>query len=133
MSFSTAFTLISFYGYKNIQVYKHWFELFVIILHLLHTFLQVSRSIGDAYLKDAEFNCEPLMSRFRIPESFRKPILSPEPSIVTHKLSPEDQFLIFASDGLWEHLSNQEAVNIIHNSPRNVSCLTFSYIFLLEL
>ncbi|XP_074572543.1 putative protein phosphatase 2C 38 [Curcuma longa] len=81
--------------------------------------IQVSRSIGDAYLKDAEFNCEPLISRFRLPEPFHKPILSPEPSIVTHKLSPQDQFLIFASDGLWEHLSNQEVANMIHNSPRN--------------
>ncbi|KAG6523610.1 probable protein phosphatase 2C 60 [Zingiber officinale] len=81
--------------------------------------IQVSRSIGDAYLKDTEFNREPLISRFRLPDPFHKPILSHEPSIVTHKLSPEDQFLIFASDGLWEHFSNQEVVDMIHNSPRN--------------
>ncbi|CAL9191154.1 probable protein phosphatase 2C 38 [Musa acuminata AAA Group] len=81
--------------------------------------IQVSRSIGDAYLKDAEFNREPLLSKFRLPEPFQKPILSAEPSVVTHKLCPEDQYLIFASDGLWEHLSNQEAVDMIHNSPRN--------------
>ncbi|XP_072983401.1 probable protein phosphatase 2C 38 isoform X1 [Typha latifolia] len=81
--------------------------------------IQVSRSIGDAYLKDAEFNCEPLLARFRLPEPFHKSILSPEPSVGTHKLSQEDQFLIFASDGLWEHMSNQEAVDIVHCSPRN--------------
>ncbi|CAL9198658.1 probable protein phosphatase 2C 60 [Musa acuminata AAA Group] len=81
--------------------------------------IQVSRSIGDAYLKDAEFNREPLLSKFRLPEPFQKPILSAEPSIVTHKLCPEDQFIIFASDGLWEHLSNQEAVDMIQNYPRN--------------
>ncbi|XP_073104689.1 probable protein phosphatase 2C 38 [Elaeis guineensis] len=81
--------------------------------------IQVSKSIGDAYLKDAEFNREPLLSRFRLPEPFCKSILSAEPTIVTHKLCPEDQFLIFASDGLWEHLSNQEAVEIVHNSPRS--------------
>ncbi|KAJ6830286.1 putative protein phosphatase 2C 46 [Iris pallida] len=81
--------------------------------------IQISRSIGDAYLKDAEFNREPLISRFRLPEPFHKPILSAEPAIGTHKLSPEDQFLILASDGLWEHLSNEEAVDIVHNSPRN--------------
>ncbi|XP_010253440.1 PREDICTED: probable protein phosphatase 2C 38 [Nelumbo nucifera] len=81
--------------------------------------IQVSRSIGDAYLKKAEFNKEPLLAKFRLPKPFHKPILSAEPSILVQKLSPEDQFLIFASDGLWEHLSNQEAVDIVHNYPRN--------------
>uniref|UniRef100_A0A1D1Y6H5 protein-serine/threonine phosphatase n=1 Tax=Anthurium amnicola TaxID=1678845 RepID=A0A1D1Y6H5_9ARAE len=81
--------------------------------------IQVSRSIGDAYLKNAEFNREPLLAKFRLPEPFHKPILSAEPSIVTHKLSPRDQFLIFASDGLWEHLTNQEAAEIVYNFPHN--------------
>ncbi|KAL6336276.1 hypothetical protein AAG906_014445 [Vitis piasezkii] len=81
--------------------------------------IQVSRSIGDAYLKKAEFNREPLLSRFRLPQPFIEPILSSEPSISVHKIRPEDQFIIFASDGLWEHLSNQEAVNIVNNYPRN--------------
>ncbi|GKV28558.1 hypothetical protein SLEP1_g37591 [Rubroshorea leprosula] len=81
--------------------------------------IQISRSIGDAYLKKSEFNREPLLPRFRLPEPFHKPILQAEPTIVVQKLYPEDQFLIFASDGLWEHLSNQEAVNMVNNSPRN--------------
>ncbi|WOL00680.1 hypothetical protein Cni_G09393 [Canna indica] len=81
--------------------------------------IQVSRTIGDAYLKDAEFNRQPLLPKFQLPEPFEKPILSAEPSIVTHKLCPEDQFLIFASDGLWEHLTNQDAVDMIHSSPRS--------------
>ncbi|XP_058109953.1 probable protein phosphatase 2C 38 [Magnolia sinica] len=81
--------------------------------------IQVSRSIGDAYLKKTEFNREPLISRFRLAEPFRKPILSAEPAVSVHKLYPHDHFLIFASDGLWEHLTNQEAVDIVNNSPRN--------------
>ncbi|KAI3474035.1 hypothetical protein Pfo_028823 [Paulownia fortunei] len=81
--------------------------------------IQVSRSIGDAYLKKSEFNREPLLAKFRLPEPFHKPILSAEPSILVHKLNPEDQFLIFASDGLWEHLSNQEAVDIVNSYPRH--------------
>lgn len=81
--------------------------------------IQVSRSIGDAYLKNSEFNKEPLLPKFRLPKPFPKPILSAEPSVVMHKLSPEDQFLIFASDGLWEHLSNQQAVGIVASNPRN--------------
>ncbi|XP_043709049.1 probable protein phosphatase 2C 38 isoform X2 [Telopea speciosissima] len=81
--------------------------------------IQVSRSIGDAYLKRTEFNKEPLLSRFRLPEPFDRPILSAEPSMFVQKVHPQDQFLIFASDGLWEHLSNQEAVDIVHNNPHN--------------
>ncbi|XP_021660814.2 probable protein phosphatase 2C 38 isoform X3 [Hevea brasiliensis] len=80
--------------------------------------IQVSRSIGDAYLKRAEFNREPLLAKFRLPRPFDKPILKAEPTISVQKLCPEDQFLIFASDGLWEHLSNQEAVDIVNNCPR---------------
>ncbi|KAF8012700.1 hypothetical protein BT93_I0761 [Corymbia citriodora subsp. variegata] len=81
--------------------------------------IQVSRSIGDVYLKKAEFNREPLYTKFRLREPFRRPILSSDPSISVHDLQPHDQFVIFASDGLWEHLTNQEAVDIVLNHPRN--------------
>lgn len=87
--------------------------------------LQVSRSIGDAYLKRPEFNREPLLPKFRVPGTFQKPILLAEPSIVVQKLLPEDQFLIFASDGLWEHLSNQEAVDIVSSCEHHVSLFSF--------
>ncbi|XP_044508163.1 probable protein phosphatase 2C 60 [Mangifera indica] len=80
--------------------------------------IQVSRSIGDVYLKKAEYNKEPLYAKFRLREPFKKPILSSEPSISVLELQPHDQFVIFASDGLWEHLTNQEAVDIVQNHPR---------------
>lgn len=82
--------------------------------------MQISRSIGDVYLKKAEFNREPLFAKFRLREPFKRPILSADPSILVHELQPHDQFVIFASDGLWEHLSNQEAVDIVQNNPRSV-------------
>ncbi|XP_010423831.1 PREDICTED: probable protein phosphatase 2C 67 isoform X2 [Camelina sativa] len=80
--------------------------------------IQVTKSIGDAYLKKAEFNREPLLPKFRLPEHFTKPILSADPSVTVTRLTPKDEFMILASDGLWEHLSNQEAVDIVHNAPR---------------
>lgn len=83
-------------------------------------FPQISRCIGDVYLKKAEFNREPLYAKFRVPQPFKRPILSSEPSILVHQLQPQDQFIIFASDGLWEHFSNQEAVDIVQNNPRAV-------------
>lgn len=80
--------------------------------------IQVSRSIGDVYLKRPEFNREPLNARFRLPEPLERPVLTAEPSISTYTIQQNDHFLIFASDGLWEHLSNQDAVDIVHNHPR---------------
>lgn len=89
-------------------------------------------------MKRNEFNREPLLQKFRLPKPFHKPILKAEPTISVQKILPEDQFLIFASDGLWEHLNNQEAVDIVRSSPRNVRvfcndndiilCLIFLYI-----
>ncbi|CAL5210320.1 unnamed protein product [Lathyrus oleraceus] len=81
--------------------------------------IQISRSLGDAYLKKKEFNQAPLLSKFRLSEPFETPILKAEPTIQVQKLEPSDQFIIFASDGLWEHMSNQEAVDIVQSCPRN--------------
>ncbi|KAK2355494.1 Protein phosphatase 2C family protein [Trifolium repens] len=83
--------------------------------------IQISRSIGDVYLKKAEFNKEPLYAKFRLRDTFKSPILSSDPSISVHELQEHDQFLIFASDGLWEHLSNQDAVDIVQNHPHSGS------------
>lgn len=90
---------------------------------------QISRSIGDVYLKKAEFNREPLYTKFRLRGPFKMPILSSDPSISMHELQPHDQFLIFASDGLWEHLNNQQAVDIVQNHPRNVRYLSQQWQF----
>lgn len=79
--------------------------------------IQVSRSIGDVYLKKQEFNREPLFSRFRLSEPLRRPVITAEPTILVHELQPHDRFLIFASDGLWEHLSNDEAVEMVNSHP----------------
>lgn len=99
---------------KNIVVLKHnvW---------RVRGLIQISRSIGDVYLKKPEYNREPLYAKFRLREPFENPILSSEPAISVHELQPHDQFVIFASDGLWEHLTNQEAVDIVQSNPRNGS------------
>jgi serine/threonine protein phosphatase PrpC len=64
--------------------------------------------------------------------------MTAEPSIVYRKLKPHDMFLIFASDGLWEHLSDEAAVEIVFKNPRVVSASQivfvlsyYQYIFLL--
>ncbi|KAG6413613.1 hypothetical protein SASPL_126327 [Salvia splendens] len=80
--------------------------------------IQVSRSIGDAYLKRPEFALDPTFPRFHLQEPLRRPVLRADPAMFIRLLQPKDKFIIFASDGLWENLTNQEAVEIVHNNPR---------------
>ncbi|KAK4401731.1 putative protein phosphatase 2C 63 [Sesamum angolense] len=78
----------------------------------------VSRSIGDVYLKKPEFHRDPVFQHYGNFVPMKRPVLTAEPSIVTRKLIPQDLFLIFASDGLWEHLSDEAAVQIVSKYPR---------------
>lgn len=71
-------------------------------------------------MKHARYDRELINGKFRLPEPMNKPILSANPTIISHVLQPNDAFLILASDGLWEHLSNEKAVDIVHNHPRAV-------------
>ncbi|KAA3473976.1 putative protein phosphatase 2C 63 [Gossypium australe] len=73
----------------------------------------VSRSIGDMYLKKPEF-----IQQFGLPIPLKRPVMTAEPSILSRKLKPQDLFLIFATDGLWEQLSDQVACEIVLKSPR---------------
>ncbi|KAH7435424.1 hypothetical protein KP509_06G064400 [Ceratopteris richardii] len=80
--------------------------------------IQVSRSIGDLYLKRLVFNREPFHSRNGTPITLTKPVLSAEPAVHERFLVTEDQFLIFASDGLWEHITDQEACKFVQANPQ---------------
>lgn len=81
--------------------------------------IQVSRSIGDMYLKKPEFNRDPLFWQFGSSAPSKKPVMTAEPSILNRKLKPHDLFIIFASDGLWEQLTDQAAVDIVSKNPRS--------------
>ncbi|XP_073130089.1 probable protein phosphatase 2C 14 [Henckelia pumila] len=58
----------------------------------VHGTLAVSRSIGDAHLKDWVIS---------------------EPDTKIIHLKPDMDFLILASDGLWEEVTNQETVDVV--------------------
>ncbi|KAG0451186.1 hypothetical protein HPP92_026342 [Vanilla planifolia] len=66
--------------------------------------IQVSRSIGDVYLKKPEFYRDPLFQQVVCPIPIKRPVMTAEPSIRVRELRRDDLFLIFASDGLWEQL-----------------------------
>ncbi|KAJ4972399.1 hypothetical protein NE237_005498 [Protea cynaroides] len=59
--------------------------------------LQVTRSIGDDDLK---------------------PAVTAEPEITEFILSAEDEFLVMASDGLWDVMSNEEVISIIRDTVK---------------
>ncbi|MCL7046544.1 hypothetical protein MKW94_003337 [Papaver nudicaule] len=80
--------------------------------------IQVSRSIGDMYLKKPEFNRDPLFQQFGSAVPLKRAVMTAEPSIEIRKIKPQDLFLIFASDGLWEQLTDEAAVDIVFKNPR---------------
>jgi len=81
--------------------------------------IQVSRSIGDVYLKRPDMcRGNPMLQQSLCPFPLRRPVMSAVPSITTRELRPGDRFVILASDGLWEQLSDDDAVGIVAGSPR---------------
>lgn len=54
----------------------------------------MTRSIGDMVATSVGVTCDPEIKIFS-------------------NLTPKDKFLIIASDGLWDRISNQEVTNIV--------------------
>ena len=48
-----------------------------------------------------------------------KPLVSAEPEIMHHELEEGDEFVLLASDGLWDVMSNAEAACILKAAPPN--------------
>uniref|UniRef100_K3WKK1 PPM-type phosphatase domain-containing protein n=1 Tax=Globisporangium ultimum (strain ATCC 200006 / CBS 805.95 / DAOM BR144) TaxID=431595 RepID=K3WKK1_GLOUD len=58
--------------------------------------LAVARAFGDSELKECVISL---------------------PDVTTHELTPEDEFIVLASDGLWDALPNEQVLSCIHNNP----------------
>lgn len=85
--------------------------------------LQPTRSFGDAYLKYKEFNGPPYVdgdrSRGRhVPEPYTPPYITHVPEIISRPVSEHDEFIIAATDGLWDFLENKEAVEVVARCVR---------------
>ncbi len=48
--------------------------------------------------------------------------VSTDPEIIEYELHEEDKFIILASDGIWEFMSNQEVVDIVKDYYINENC-----------
>jgi len=74
-----------------------------------------TRSIGDSFMKDVECaeyfnsNCK-AENRLPLPH---KPFLSSQPEVQTSALTKDHEFVIIASDGLWDEMSSDLAVHAV--------------------
>lgn len=80
--------------------------------------LEPSRSFGDAFYKWSKETQEKIKRQFfgRTPHPLLKtpPYVTAEPVITTTKVEPgKGDFVVIATDGLWEMLSNEEVVGLV--------------------
>ncbi|KAL4144636.1 hypothetical protein PRNP1_013762 [Phytophthora ramorum] len=80
--------------------------------------LQPTRAFGDFSLKHPEFNGPPYVNGDRsagrhFSAPYTPPYITATPEVKSHKLEEGDKFLIIGSDGLWDYLSNEEAVEVV--------------------
>lgn len=86
--------------------------------------LMPSRAFGDVRFKWSQelqrsvlgnsCNSEDLsISEYVLPNYHTPPYLTAEPEITYHQLRRQDKFLVIASDGLWDLMSNDEVVKLV--------------------
>ncbi|CAK8543357.1 unnamed protein product [Lathyrus sativus] len=82
---------------------------------------EVSRCIGNAYLKREPFTLYPAsevpLTELE-PSDFTRPLLSAEPEIYSRVLRDSNKFIIFGSGGLWKLLRNEDAAKIMNTGPQ---------------
>jgi len=87
-----------------------------VTIHRVCGELAVSRSIGDPDYKRFVPN-EKVDALFNWPaghkESFAADLVIPTPEITTFDITVEDEFVIIASDGLWDVVSSEEAATLV--------------------
>ncbi|XP_061358626.1 probable protein phosphatase 2C 4 isoform X2 [Gastrolobium bilobum] len=71
--------------------------------------LKVTRAFGAGFLKQPKWN-NALLKMFRIDYMGTSPYINCLPYLKHHRLGPKDKFLILSSDGLYQYLTNEEAV-----------------------
>jgi pyruvate dehydrogenase phosphatase len=80
--------------------------------------LEPSRAFGDAVYKWSRETCKRMKASYfgKTPSPHLKtpPYVTAEPVITTTKVSPEKgDFVVMATDGLWECLTNEEVVGLV--------------------
>lgn len=75
------------------------------------------RTFGDVDFKWEKKYLERIVQVW--PNYFTPPYVTAEPVVTKHKIEAKDKFMILASDGLWERISNEDAVNVVVQSMKS--------------
>lgn len=84
--------------------------------------LQLTRALGDAYLKMSSFNAPSGKHRSwgrHIAQPYTPPYVDSRPQLHRVTLNSKDKFLILATDGVWDFLSDQEATDVVKIAIQN--------------
>ena len=77
--------------------------------------LQLTRCLGDFMLKSKAFiQAIPLLHRYE--QTFNPPYITCTPEVTAFDIREEDEFVVMASDGIWDELENQTVVDIVAES-----------------
>lgn len=70
------------------------------------------RSFGDVSYKWKQEHLQIIYEQI-LPGYYTPPYLTAEPEVSHHELTKDDKFVVIATDGLWERLSNEQVINIV--------------------
>ena len=83
------------------------------------------RTFGDVDFKWEKKYLEKIVQVW--PNYFTPPYVIAEPVVTKHKIQAEDKFMILASDGLWERITNEDAVNFVVQSMKSAASKSNSW------
>jgi len=69
-------------------------------------------------MKLPEFNLTPGTNEKLFRDPYTPPYISSSPQIISRDIVPEDSFVIVATDGLWDGVSNEEAVLVVADAQQ---------------
>jgi len=85
--------------------------------------LMPTRAFGDLRLKMAEFNFHnhPIELGYRNPiPKFNGPYITHQPTVEVVELTNDDQFLVLASDGLWDEIPRKKVPEIVQGKDTDI-------------
>ena len=85
------------------EVFEHKSGKFYVDSKLTQNALNLSRSLGDYGFKRNKLKGQ------------TEQIISPEPDVYVRERSEKDEFLVLATDGIWDNISTEEMKNKIQN------------------
>lgn len=75
----------------------------------IYNIMGVSRVMGTLALTRAIGDC------------YMSPYIIPTPQVVCYTVNPGDEFLVLATDGIWNYISNQDTVSVVRRTMEAVA------------